>query len=318
MFPRIVFMGSPNFAVPILQRLAEQYNVVGVVTQPDRPAGRGRTLTAPPVKELAVKLGIPFIQPQRLSEPSAMSQLEQWRPDLIVVAAFGQILKPPVLNLPPYGCVNVHASLLPRWRGAAPIPYAILHGDQETGITIMKMDEGVDTGPILSQRAVPILDTDNTLSLTIRLAEIAAELLPETLADYLTGKLTPREQDHKQATYAPMLKKEQGELDFSQSAVSLWRKVRAFYPWPSAFTFLNGKHLIIHEALPIAFEHEYPVGQTLCFQKKAAVATAEGLLELVKVQPSGKKPISGPDLINGYREWGRIVLPHWEESTRSG
>ena len=309
--PRIVFMGSPAFAVPILERLAQQAAVVGVVTQPDRPAGRGNRLTPPPVKEVSIRLGIPFIQPQRLSDPAALTQLKHWQPDLIVVAAFGQILKPDVLDLPPYGCLNVHASLLPRWRGAAPIPAAILHGDQETGITIMKMDPGVDTGPILRQKAIPILDSDNASSLSARLSEVGAELLLETLADYLAGKIVPQEQDNEKATYAPMLKKEDGELDFHQSTAYLWRKVRAFNPWPSAYTHLEGNPLIIHEALPIEIEHDYPIGQTVRFQKKAAVATAKGLLELVTVQPSGKKPISGRDLINGYREWGQIILPHW-------
>jgi len=310
-FPRIVFMGSPSFAVPILEHLAERYNVIGVVTQPDRPAGRGNKLTSPPVKEVAERLALPYIQPTRLSEPTAIRQLETWRPDLIVVAAFGQILKPNVLNLPPHGCINVHASLLPRWRGAAPIAAAILHGDPETGITIMKMDEGIDTGPILRQQATPILDSDNSLTLSARLADLGARLLLETLPDYLEGKIVPREQDHQQATYAPMLKKEQGELDFHQPAIHLWRKVRAFYPWPSAFTYLNGKHLIVHEASALEVEHNYPIGQTVRYQKKAAIATARGLLELIKVQPSGKNPISGSDLINGYRDWGKIVLPDY-------
>lgn len=314
-FLRIVFMGSPDFAVPSLRSLAQQYNVVGVVTQPDRPAGRGNRLTPPPVKELAIQLGLPLIQPQRLSEPAAQSQLEQWQPDLIVVAAFGQILKKNVLELPRWGCINVHASLLPRWRGAAPIPAAILHGDCETGITIMKMDEGVDTGPILRQKAIPILDHDNSYSLSKRLAEIGAELLLETLPDYLDGKIIPQEQDHNRATYAPMLKKEEGELDFNQSAESLWRKVRAYNPWPSAFTYLEGSRLIIHEAAPIEIEHNYPNGQTLRYQKKAAIATANGLLELITVQPSGKKPISGNDLINGYRHWGQVILPHRRNQT---
>ncbi len=306
-------MGSPTFAVPILERLYQVYGVVGIVTQPDRPAGRRKTLTPPPIKEFALKKGLPFIQPQRLSEPLAMQQLVAWQPDLIVVAAFGQILKKPVLELQPYGCVNVHASLLPRWRGAAPIAAALLHGDQDTGITIMKMDEGVDTGPILRQRSTPILDTDNSLSLSTRLADLGAELLIETLSDYFAGNIIPQEQDHTKATYAPMLRKEEGELDFQQPAEHLWRKVRAFNPWPSAFTYLDGNRLIIHEAWPLEIDHNFPIGQTLNYQKKAAIATGKGLLELVKVQPSGKKPISGSDLMNGYREWGKVILPDRRE-----
>ncbi|MCX8061230.1 MAG: methionyl-tRNA formyltransferase [Anaerolineales bacterium] len=310
-FPRIVFMGSPCFAVPCLQRLVQHYNVVGAVTQPDRPAGRGNQMSSPPVKEVAIQLGLPVIQPHRLSEPTAFNQLKQWQPDLIVVAAFGQILKKNVLDLPHHGCINVHASLLPRWRGAAPIPAAILHGDRETGITIMQMDEGVDTGPILRQRATPILDSDNSLTLSSRLAEIGADLLIETLGDYLNGKIVPQNQNNEKATYAPLLKKEEGELDFNQAAEVLWRKVRAFNPWPSAFTYLEGSRLIIHEASPINIEHNYPIGQTIRYQKKAAIATAKGILELITVQPSGKKPISGTDLLNGYRNWGQVILPHW-------
>ena len=177
MQPRIVFMGSPGFALPTLKALADHFPVVGVVTQPDRPAGRGRHLQPPPVKTLAQSMGLPLIQPQRLQDPDAMARLRAWAPELIVVAAFGQILRPEVLNLPPYGCLNVHASLLPRWRGAAPVQAAILHGDPETGVTIMKMDPGLDTGPIISQRATRIGSEDTGGALSDRLARLGAQLL---------------------------------------------------------------------------------------------------------------------------------------------
>jgi len=193
---RIVFMGSPDFAIPSLNVLAENYTVVGVVTQPDRPAGRGRDLTPPPVKVLAQQHGLPFIQPDKLRQPEALEQLRLWHPDLIVVAAFGQILRTEVLDLPKWGCLNVHASLLPCWRGAAPVQAAILHGDDQTGITLMRMDPGVDTGPIISQRALSILPQDTAGSLGKRLAVLGAELLIETLPAYLNGQIIPRRRTH--------------------------------------------------------------------------------------------------------------------------
>src|SRR4030042_208732 len=191
MMPRTVFMGSPEFAVPVLRKLADKYLVVGVVTQPDRPAGRGRVLKSPPIKQLADELNLPVIQPRKLSEPEVMGQLHQWAPDLIVVAAFGQILRPEVLNLPHFGCINVHASLLPRWRGAAPIQAAILNGDEQTGITIMVMDPGVDTGPILNQDSLPVTLEDTAGSLITKLSHLGAELLQDTLREYLSGKIHP-------------------------------------------------------------------------------------------------------------------------------
>src|SRR5919108_4165338 len=188
---RVVFMGSPDFALPTLQALAEHYDVVGVVTQPDRASGRGRERKPPPVKTLALELGIPVMQPEKLRLPEAMEQLRLWDPDLIVVAAFGQILKKDVLDLPRFGCINVHASLLPRWRGAAPINAAILHGDEETGVTIMQMDVGLDTGPILVKRSIRLTRDDTAASVTERLSQFGAELLIETLPDYLSGKIIP-------------------------------------------------------------------------------------------------------------------------------
>src|SRR5512147_1011647 len=220
---RLVFMGSPDFALPTLQTLSEHYEVVGVVTQPDRASGRGRELKPPPVKLLAQELKIPVIQPEKLRQPEAMEQLRLWKPDLIVVAAFGQILKKDVLDLPRFGSINVHASLLPRWRGAAPINAAILHGDEETGVTIMKMDVGLDTGPILSQRSIRLTPDDTAGSVTESLSHLGADLLLETLPDYLSGKIQPLPQPEEGATYAPMLKKEEGRLDFTQPAEELER-----------------------------------------------------------------------------------------------
>ena len=310
MAPTVVFMGSPEFALPTLRVLAASYPVAGVVTQPDRPKGRGQSLASPPIKELAQELGLPVIQPRRLREPDAMGQLQAWQPDLIVVAAFGQILKPEVLDLPRYGCVNVHASLLPRWRGAAPIQAAILQGDVQTGVTIMRMDPGVDTGPTLSQGAIPILIDDTAISLGERLAALGAELLIETLPSYLTGELVPRPQDESLAIYAPMLKKEDGLLDFTQSAANLARRVRAFNPWPGAFTLWHGQILKILRAHPIT-NHQSPIpnqipGMPVIYQSLPAFYTGDGLLVLDEVQPAGKKPMPGKVFLSGARGWGKL------------
>jgi methionyl-tRNA formyltransferase len=301
---RIVFMGSPEFALPALNGLAENCRVEGVVTQPDRPAGRGRELTPPPVKSLAQELNLPVIQPAKLSEAEAMEQIKAWRPDVIVVAAFGQILRSKVLDLPPHGCVNVHASLLPRWRGAAPIQAAILHGDEETGITIMKMGPGVDTGPILSQQAIPITSEDTAGSLSPRLAELGARLLLETLPGYVSGDIQPQSQDDSQATYAPMLKKSDGKLDFSQPAEDLARRVRAFNPWPGTFFLWQGERLKVHRA-HAAEAPSPPSGETVIYDDLPAVGTGDGLLVLEKVQPAGKKPMAGEVFLHGARGWGK-------------
>ena len=303
MNPRIVFMGSPDFAVPTLRRLAQYYPVVGVVTQPDRPAGRGRTITPPPVKILAQELDLPLIQPLKLRQPEALEQLVQWAPDLIVVAAFGQILRPQVLDLPPHGCVNVHASLLPRWRGAAPITAAILHGDTQTGVTIMRMDPGVDTGLILSQRAEPVLHADTTASLSQRLAKVGADLLIETLPSYLRGETQPQSQDDSLATYAPMLKKEDGALDFTHAAVDLERRVRAFQPWPGATMQWSGGLLKIQRAAVADAPLALSPGQRLVHLGLPAVQTAGGLLLLEEVQPAGKKSMPGKVFLQGVRNW---------------
>lgn len=295
-------MGSPEFALPILQSLADHFHVVGVVTQPDRPAGRGKVLTPPPVKKLALELNIPFIQPQRLKDPEAMQKLQEWKPDVIVVAAFGQILRPAVLSLPPFGCINVHASLLPRWRGASPIQSAILHGDRETGITIMLMDAGVDTGPILSQRPIPILPEDTGGSLSQRLAILGADLLLETLPKYLQGAINPQPQDETGATYAPMLNKADGLLDFNQPAELLARKVRAYNPSPGTYMLWNDQILKVHMAHH-ADGHSSPSGKRLIHNGSPAITCAEGLLVLDEVQPAGKRAMPGDVFLRGVRFW---------------
>lgn len=301
MKPRTVFMGSPEFALPTLRMLFREVRLVGVVTQPDRPAGRGKVLTPPPVKRLAEEMGVPCIQPSRLRQPEAMEQLRDWQPELIVVAAFGQILRREVLELPRYGCINVHGSLLPRWRGAAPVQAAILEGDAETGITIMRMDAGVDTGPILSKRSIPILDDDTAGTLSLRLAELGAELLADTLPGYLAGVLQPQPQNEALATYAPMLKKEAGLLSFESSALRLARLVRAYNPWPGAFTLYRDQVLKIHRAH--AVDGETQPGRRLVHDGLPAIGCAGGLLVLDEVQPAGKKAMPGKVFLQGARAW---------------
>jgi len=302
---RVVFMGSPEFAIPTLRLLAQNYPVVGVITQPDRPSGRGRTLTPPPIKVTAQQLGIETIQPHRLKDPGVWEKLIEWSPDVIVVAAFGQILRQNVLDLPRFGCVNVHASLLPRWRGAAPIQASILHGDEVSGVTIMKMDAGIDTGPILNQRSIPIQADDDADSLSKKLATLGAELLMETLPAYLRGEIEPRIQDESRATYAPMLKKEEGELNFSQPAEYLERKIRAYFPWPGAFMVWDGQLLKVKRAFVLQ-QNLIPAGKRSVVDGLPAIGTVDGVLVLREVQPAGKKWMSGEEFLRGARHWREI------------
>jgi len=298
---RIVFMGSPEFALPTLRALDANFDVVGVVTQPDRPAGRGRKLQPPDVKIMAQTLGLPVIQPVSLKEPDAVSQLHTWTPDVIVVAAFGQILRENVLELPPYGCLNVHASLLPRWRGAAPVQAAILH-DDVTGVTIMKMDKGLDTGPILSQQRLSISEDSTAGKLSDQLAQMGAELMVDTLPKFLTGNTKPQKQAQDKATYAPRLKKSDGELDFNQSATYLARMVRAYHPWPGTYQFYNGTRMKVYQAYAVKAERAVP-GKRYIFSEKPAWGTVQGLLVLDRVQLAGKTPVSGEEFLHGARDW---------------
>ena len=305
---RSVFMGSPEFALPSLDSLKSQTQIVGVVTQPDRPAGRGREMTPPPVKVLSEKLGLPVIQPIKLRTPEAMDQLRAWHPEIIVVAAFGQILRPEVLSLPPYGCVNLHASLLPRHRGASPIAAAILAGDRETGVTLMKMDPGLDTGPVLAQKRMPIQVSDTAETLGRKLALLAGETLTEFLPVYLRGEIVPRPQDDSLATYAPQLHKEDGRLDFHQPAEILQRKVRAFHPWPGTFTVWKGQPLRIVGSKTEPNDREAAPGTTVEKSHFPAIRTSEGLLILVQVQPAGKRIMTGDEFLRGAKDFlGQIL-----------
>jgi len=306
---RIVFMGTPEFAVPALDALADAHQVVGVITQPDRPAGRGRRLAPSPVKQVALERGLSLSQPHSLRTPEAVAQLSAWKPDVIVVAAFGQILPQDVLGLPPHGCLNVHGSLLPHWRGAAPVAAAILAGDEVTGVTIMQMDAGLDTGPVLAQREETILPDDTQATLEERLAYLGAELLVETLSAYLAGNLLPRPQPEEGATYAGQLRKEDGLLDWSRPAVELDRQVRAFTPWPGAFTTWRGQRLKVLRVVPLPEWHgDAPPGTVIVLADGVVVATGEGALRLEEVQLAGKRPMDIAPFLRGQRDFAGSAL----------
>jgi methionyl-tRNA formyltransferase len=300
---RVVFMGTPQFAVPTLRTLDEYHDLVGVVTQPDRRAGRGRRLVESPVKQAASERGLDLFQPRTLRGPEAVAHLAAWRPEVIVVAAFGQILPATVLDLPPHGSLNVHGSLLPRYRGAAPVAAAILHGDAVTGITIMQMDEGLDTGPILAQAECPIAPDDTTASLTAKLAELGARLLIETLEGWLNGTVRAQPQDDAQATYCSQLKKEDGRLDWSQPAAYLDRQVRACDPWPGAYTTWQGQRLKVLRAKPLPdWKGAGQPGQVQEVGVGLGVVTGKGALELHEVQLAGKKPMPAGQFARGQRD----------------
>jgi methionyl-tRNA formyltransferase len=311
--PKIVFMGSPDFALKSLVTLYDHFDVVAAFTQPDRPAGRGKELKPPAVKMLAQKLDIPIFQPHSLKDPEAVGQLKGLDPDLIVVAAYGQILRQAVLDIPKHGSINVHASLLPRWRGAAPIQAAILHGDTQSGVSIMRMDPGLDTGPVLSQRTITLDAEETAGSLSDKLALLGADLLIETLPGYLAGDIEPAEQDNELSTYAPMLKKSDGELDFENAADFLARQVRAYNPWPGTFIRLDGGMLKVHKASTLQQGKSHP-GLKETIEDIPAIGTADGWLLLEKIQPAGKNPMSGADFLRGGRDWnGQIKITKLKE-----
>jgi methionyl-tRNA formyltransferase len=302
---RVIFMGTPDFAVPSLQALIDHptFEIVGVVTQPDRPAGRGQEVMLPPIKQAALRAGLPIFQPKSLRTSEALEQLAGWQPDVIVVAAFGQILKPNVLDLAPFGSINVHASLLPRWRGAAPIQYAIREGDQETGITIMRMDPGLDTGPMLAQRAIPIASDETGATLHDKLAMLGAEMLPNVLSHYLLGELQPQPQPEEGVTSAPTLEKSAGQIDWTQPAQAIDQQVRAYTPWPGTFTYLDGNLIKVIEGKSLSENPGYPLPGTLIkWQGGLAAQTGNGLYLLEKVQPAGKKVMTGQAFLAGHHD----------------
>lgn len=300
---RIVFMGTPEFAVPSLEALLRsEDHVVGVVLQPDRPKGRGQQLVAPPVKLVAERAGIPVLQPLKIRTPEFLQALSSWQPDLIAVAAYGRILHAPILRLPPMGCVNVHGSLLPKYRGAAPIQWAVINGETETGITTMLMDEGMDTGPMLLQERLTIMPDDTAGTLAPRLAELGGRLLVETIAQLKAGTLTPKKQDDGQATLAPLLKKEDGLIDWKMKATALANRVRGLSPWPVAYTFFGEERWNIWKAVSTIGATTDKPGTIVAVDKQSIlVATGEGMLDVREIQTANSKRMPVSQFLTGHK-----------------
>lgn len=298
-------MGTPELAAVSLRALvaARDFQIVGVVTQPDQPKGRGLKLQPSPVKEIALRENLPVLQPERAREENFLKQLAALQPELIAVAAYGQILPKAVLDLPRHGCLNVHTSLLPKYRGAAPIQHAILNGDSETGVTIMKMDAGLDTGDILAQETTPIQPGDNSQTLHDRLAEIGARLLAKTIPDFISGKIQPQPQPSEGATYASKIKKQDGQIDWSQPARAIWNRVRAMVPWPGAFTHLGGtaqpQLLKIWQAETV--ERRGDAGSVLQADKGGiVVGCGSGAVRVLILQREGGRRMNAAEFLAGH------------------
>lgn len=310
---RVLFMGTPEFAVPPLEKLVQECcPPVAVYTQPDKLGGRGRSLTMSPVKRAALRLVLPVVQPESLKQSEAVAQLADFHPDVIVVVAYGQILPQPVLDLPRYGCLNIHPSLLPRHRGASPVSAAILSGDADTGVSIMLLDSGLDTGPVLVQERAAISPQDTTASLSARLSDMAAQMLPDVIDRWVKGQITPRPQDEAEATYSIALKKEAGEIDWQLRAADIERRVRAFQPWPGAYTSWGGRRLEIIEAVALPEKRDRRVGEVVALKEEKApfgVGTGEGILGIVRVQLQGKRALPAVDFLRGQRQLIGVVLP---------
>ncbi|MBO6849464.1 MAG: methionyl-tRNA formyltransferase [Marinobacter sp.] len=308
---RIVFAGTPDFAATALKALVDhRHDVVGVYSQPDRPAGRGRKLTPTPVKQVALDANIPVFQPPSLKTPEAQQQLRDLRPDVMIVAAYGLILPPAVLAIPSHGCLNIHASLLPRWRGAAPIHRAIEAGDRETGITIMQMDEGLDTGAMLLKVITAIEDVDTGGSLHDRLAELGGKAIVKALELLKKGELQGEAQNNDLACYAHKLSKDEGHIDWNLEASAIARQVRAFNPWPGTYTDLNGQRVRIHQARALDESPGQVPGTVLKRQRDGIdVACGTGVLRITSLQLPGARAQTPNDLINGGKE---LLLPGQE------
>ena len=301
---KIVFMGTPEYAAASLEAVIQSgREVVLVVTQPDKPKGRSGELVPPPVKECALKHGIPVFQPEKIKRPEEVAKLREYEADVFVVAAFGQILSQEILDMPRLGCLNVHASLLPKYRGASPIQRVILDGEEKTGITIMQMDAGIDTGDILWKKEIAIEPTDNFETLHDKLAVLGGEAIVEALDLLEEGKLVRTKQDDSLSCYAPLIKKEMGRLDFSKSAVVLDRQIRSMTPWPSAFTKYNGKQLKVWKAVPLEGKGKkaLPGEVTEVTKDSITVATGDGELRIEELQLEGKKRMSCHDFLLGVK-----------------
>ncbi|MCR5778640.1 MAG: methionyl-tRNA formyltransferase [Lachnospiraceae bacterium] len=300
---RIIFMGTPDFAVGTLKALHKAgHEIVLVVSQPDRVKGRGKSVSMPPVKECALELGLEIFQPEKIKTEDAIAELRKYEPDLMVVAAFGQILSKEILEMPKYGCINVHASLLPKYRGAAPIQWSIIDGEEKTGVTIMQMDEGLDTGDMIISREVLIGDEETGGSLFDKLAEIGADLCVEAVKLIEDGKAERTPQDHSKSTYAKMLKKDLGDIDFSKSAAEIERLIRALNPWPSAYTHLEGKLLKIWKAKVSMRSFEVETGSVAFVGNDSFfIQCGEDSLEVFDIQLEGKRRMSVHDFLLGQK-----------------
>jgi methionyl-tRNA formyltransferase len=298
---RTIFFGSPEFAVPCLEAVHDISEVAVVVSQPDRPAGRGLAMRPPAVKKRALELGLEVWQPTKVRTAEFAGRLRALRADVAVVVAYGRIVPRAVLDAPTAGCVNVHASLLPRWRGAAPIQWSIVHGDEETGVTLMQMDEGMDTGPILATASTPIGPDDDAATLSERLSEMGAELLREQLPRYVAGDLTPQPQEEGAATTAPLLKKDHGRIDWNKSARAVQNQIRGMNPWPGAHTVLAERRIKVHRALASTLDPEGAApGQVIALDREGIlVACAEGTLEIQELQESGRKRVDARSFASG-------------------
>lgn len=300
----VVFCGTPRFAVPSLNRLAEAgFAVSLVVTQPDKPRGRGLELAFSPVKQAAVELGLPVVQPEKIKNNEQFrSQLSSLRPEAIVVVGYGRIIPPWMIDLPPLGNLNVHASLLPKYRGAAPIQWAIASGESITGVTIMRIDAGLDTGDILLQQETPILVEDTAETVAPRLAQMGANLMIETLRGLESGNIATKPQDHSKASLAPILRKEDGLIDFKRAAVEIWNRLRGFQPWPGAYTSFRGKHLQIHAAKPLPTVHNLAPAEIAVKEDQLVVGCGnDSALKITELQLEGKKRVAARDFIHGYK-----------------
>ncbi|HKT35605.1 MAG TPA: methionyl-tRNA formyltransferase [Nitrospira sp.] len=299
---RIVFMGTPEFAVPSLEALLKSDDqVVGIVTQPDRPRGRGQHLSPSPVKLIAQREHLSLLQPTKMKDPAFLAELSGWKPEVIAVAAFGRILPPAILSLPPRGCINVHGSLLPKYRGAGPVQWALINGETETGITTMLMDEGMDTGAMLLQATMAIEPDDTAGSLSPRLAELGGRLLMQTLAQLKAGTLAPHAQDHSQATLAPLLKKEDGVIDWTMAASSIANRIRGLTPWPGAYTFLKEDRWTISRATARDETTTVAPGQITALTKDTIyVATGKGVLAIHELQPANARRMSAAQYLAGH------------------
>jgi methionyl-tRNA formyltransferase len=298
---RTIFFGSPDFAVPCLEALHDISDIAVVISQPDRPAGRGLAMRPPAVKKRALELGLEVWQPKKVRTAEFAEKLRALDADVAVVVAYGRILPRGVLDAPRTGCVNIHASLLPRWRGAAPIQWSIVHGDEETGVTLMQVDEGMDSGAILATVSTPITPEDDAATLSDRLSKMGAELLREQLARYVAGELTPQPQDEGAATMAPLLKKEHGRIDWNTSAQAVHNQIRGMNPWPGAHTVLGDRRIKVHRAVASTLDPEGAApGEVIALDPEAIlVACTEGTLEIQELQESGRKRVDARAFATG-------------------